>query len=185
MRHSLLLRLLSGVAIAASIALTGPLAAFAEDKPAAAATAAAEETPFDPLSVNTFSGAFLAARTADFDKDYETAVSLYKIALQFDPTNSDVKQRLMVTHLMNGDFSEGVKLADTLKNDPAVERITSVVRAMEAIRKREYKTAEKILAYKGPNDLDRMMNDLLLAWAKFGDGKPKEALKLISGMQGP
>ena len=185
MRHSLLLRLLSGVAIAASIALTGPLAAFAEDKPAAAATAAAEETPFDPLSVNTFSGAFLAARTADFDKDYETAVSLYKIALQFDPTNSDVKQRLMVTQLMNGDFSEGVKLADTLKNDPAVERITSVVRAMEAIRKREYKSAEKILAYKGPNDLDRMMNDLLLAWAKFGDGKPKEALKLISGMQGP
>ena len=53
MRHSLLLRLLSGVAIAASIALASPLAAYAEDKPAAAA---AEETPFDPLDVNTFSG---------------------------------------------------------------------------------------------------------------------------------
>lgn len=184
MRHSLFLRLLSGVAIAASIVLSGPLAgpmaAHAEDKPAAA-----EETPFDPVSVNTFSGAFLAARTADFDKDYATAVSLYKIALQFDPTNSDVKQRLMITQLMNGDFAEGVKLADTLKNDPAVERITSTVRGMEAIRKREYKSAEKILAYKGPNDLDRMMNDLLLAWAKFGDGQPKEALKLITGMQGP
>ncbi len=165
MRHSLLLRLLSGVAIAASIALASPLAAYAEDKPAAAA---AEETPFDPLDVNTFSGAFLAARTADFDKDYETAVTLYKIALQFDPTNSDVKQRLMVTLLMNGEFEDGVKLADTLKNDPAVERITSTVRAMEAIRKREYKSAEKILTYNGPNDLDRMMNDLLLAWARYG-----------------
>lgn len=187
MRHSLLLRLLSGVAIAASIALAGslagPLAAHAEEK--AAAAAAAEETPFDPLSVNTFSGAFLAARTADFDKDYETAVALYKIALQFDPTNSDVKQRLMVTQLMNGDFEEGVKLADSLKTDPAVERITSVVRGMEAIRKREYKNAERILVYKGPNDLDRMMNDLLLAWAKFGDGKSKEALKLITRMEGP
>ena len=182
MRQSLLLRLLCGAALAASIALTGPLAAFAEEKPAAAA---AEEKPFDPANVNTFSGAFLAARTADFDKDYKTAVALYKIALQFDPTNSDVKQRLMVTHLMNGDFEEGVKFADALKNDPAVERITSVVRGMEAIRKREYKSAEKILAYSGPNDLDRMMNDLLLAWAKFGDGKPKEALKLISGMKGP
>ena len=183
MRHSLLLRLLSGVALAASIALTGPLAAFAEEKPAA--VAAAEETPFDPLSVNTFSGAFLAARTADFDKDYETAVALYKIALQLDATIADVKQRLMVTQLMNGDFEEGVKLADALKNDPAVERITAVVRGMEAIRKREYKSAEKILAYKGPNDLDKMMNDLLVAWAKFGDGKPKDALKLISGMEGP
>ncbi|CAK7254901.1 tetratricopeptide repeat protein [Shinella yambaruensis] len=186
MRHSLLLRLLSGVAIAASIALAGtlagPLAAYAEEKPAAAA---AEERPFDPLSVNTFSGAFLAARTADFDKEYETAVALYKIALQFDPTNKDVKQRLMVTQLMNGDFEEGVKLADALRNDPAVERITAVVRGMEAIRKREYKSAEKILVYRGPNDLDRMMNDLLLAWAKFGDGKSKEALKLIGGMEGP
>ncbi|MCA0338566.1 MAG: hypothetical protein LCH99_02395, partial [Proteobacteria bacterium] len=79
MRHSLFLRLFSGVALAASIAFTGPLAAYAEEKPAAAA---AEETPFDPLSVNTFSGAFLAARTADYDKEYETAVALYKIALQ-------------------------------------------------------------------------------------------------------
>ena len=186
MRHFLLLRLLSGVAIAASIALTGSLAgprtAYAEEKPA---TAAAEESPFDPLSVNTFSGAFLAARTADFDKDYETAVALYKIALQFDPTNNDVKQRLMVTQLMNGDFEEGVKLAETLRNDPSVERITAVVRGMEAIRKREYKSAEKILVYNGPNDLDRMMNDLLLAWAKFGDGKSKEALKLITRMEGP
>ncbi|MCQ4631909.1 tetratricopeptide (TPR) repeat protein [Shinella sp. BE166] len=186
MRHSLLLRLLSGVAIAASIVLAGPLAgpqaAYAEDKPAAAA---AEDTPFDPLSVNTFSGAFLAARTADFDKDYETAVALYKIALQFDATNTDVKQRLMVTQLMNGDFEEGVKLADALRNDPAVERITAVVRGMEAIRKREYKSAEKILVYNGPNDLDRMMNDLLLAWAKFGDGKSKDAIKLISSMDGP
>lgn len=186
MRHSLLLRLLSGVAIAASIvlagSLAGPQAAYAEDKPAAAA---AEETPFDPLSVNTFSGAFLAARTADFDKDYVTAVALYKIALQFDATNTDVKQRLMVTQLMNGDFEEGVKLADALRNDPAVERITAVVRGMEAIRKREYKSAEKILVYNGPNDLDRMMNDLLLAWAKFGDGKSKDAIKLISSMDGP
>ncbi len=186
MRHFLLLRLLSGVAIAASIVLAGPLAgpqaAYAEDKPAAAA---AEETPFDPLSVNTFSGAFLAARTADFDKDYVTAVALYKIALQFDATNTDVKQRLMVTQLMNGDFEEGVKLADALRNDPAVERITAVVRGMEAIRKREYKSAEKILIYNGPNDLDRMMNDLLLAWAKFGDGKSKDAIKLISSMDGP
>jgi tetratricopeptide (TPR) repeat protein len=56
---------------------------------------------------------------------------------------------------------------------------------MEAIRKREYKSAEKILVYNGPNDLDRMMNDLLLAWAKFGDGRSKEAIKLISGMEGP
>ena len=181
MRHSLLLRLLSGAAIAASLLLTAP-GSRAED---AAAAEAAEERPFDLSSVSTFSGAFLAARTADFDKDYDTAVALYRIALQFDPTNADVKQRLMITLLMSGHFDEGTRLAETLKGDTAVERITTVVRGMEAIRKREYKTAEKLLVYKGPNDLDRMMNELLLAWAKFGDGRTKEALQLISGLEGP
>ncbi|SOC35071.1 Tfp pilus assembly protein PilF [Rhizobium subbaraonis] len=182
MRHSLITRLLSSAAVVAGIALAGLPAAKAEDTPAAAAE---ETVKFDPQSVNSFSGAFLAARTADVDKDYETAIALYRITLQYDPTNTEVKERLMITLLLNGDFEEGVKLAQALKDDPAVERITTVVRGMDAIRKREYRTAQKILVYSGPNDLDRMMNGLLVAWAKFGDGKTKEALAAISDMEGP
>ncbi|NVP56278.1 tetratricopeptide repeat protein [Mycoplana rhizolycopersici] len=182
MRHSLITRLLSSAAVVAGIALAGLPAAKAEDAPAAAAE---ETVKFDPQSVNSFSGAFLAARTADVDKDYETAIALYRITLQYDPTNTEVKERLMITLLLNGDFEEGVKLAQALKDDPAVERITTVVRGMDAIRKREYRTAEKILVYSGPNDLDRMMNGLLVAWAKFGDGKTKQALATISDMEGP
>lgn len=181
MRQSLIIRLLSSAAISASIALAGLTAAKAEENPAAAA----EVETFNPQAVDSFSGAFLAARTADVDKDYATAIPLYKIALQYDPTNTEVKERLMITLLLSGDFSEGVKLAETLKDDAAVERITTVVRGMDAIRKREYRTAEKVLVYSGPNDLDRMMNGLLLAWAKFGDGKTKEALASISDMDGP
>ncbi|MDF1632278.1 tetratricopeptide repeat protein [Mycoplana sp. MJR14] len=180
MRHSLLIRLLSGAAIVAGVALAGLPAARAEEP-----AAAAETETFDPAVVDSFSGAFLAARTADVDKDYKTAIELYRIALQFDPTNTEVKERLMITLLLNGDFDEGVKLAEALKDDPAVERITTVVRGMDAIRKREYRTAEKILVYSGPNDLDRMMNGLLLAWAKFGDGKAKQALSGISELDGP
>lgn len=182
MRHSLITRLLSSAAVVAGIALAGLPAAKAEDAPAAAAE---ETVKFDPQSVNSFSGAFLAARTADVDKDYETAIALYRITLQYDPTNTEVKERLMITLLLNGDFEEGVKLAQALKDDPAVERITTVVRGIDAIRKREYRTAEKILVYSGPNDLDRMMNGLLVAWAKFGDGKTKQALAAISDMEGP
>lgn len=182
MRHSLITRLLSSAAVVAGIVLAGLPAAKAEDAPAAAAE---ETVKFDPQSVNSFSGAFLAARTADVDKDYETAIALYRITLQYDPTNTEVKERLMITLLLNGDFDEGVKLAQALKDDPAVERITTVVRGMDAIRKREYRTAEKILVYSGPNDLDRMMNGLLVAWAKFGDGKTKQALATISDMDGP
>ena len=109
MRHSLFIRLLSGAAIVAGVALAGLPAARAEEP-----AAAAETETFDPAVVDSFSGAFLAARTADVDKDYKTAIELYRIALQFDPTNTEVKERLMITLLLNGDFDEGVKLAERL-----------------------------------------------------------------------
>lgn len=180
MRQNELLRLLSGAAMLALLAVTGSHHAYAED------VATVEDAqPFDVSSVNTFAGAFLAARTADVDRDYETAADLYRIALQFEPENREVKQRLMITLLIGGKFDEGVRVAEELKSDRAVERITTIVRAVEAIRKREYRTAQKLLNYEGPNDLDRLMSTLLSAWAKFGQGRPKEALAEIKALEGP
>ncbi|NVD37969.1 tetratricopeptide repeat protein [Ensifer sp. HO-A22] len=180
MRQKTILRLLSGAALMALATVGGSYQAFAEEK------AAVEETePFDITTVNTFAGAFLAARTADTDRDFAAANELYRIALQFEPNNNEVKQRLMITLLMAGKFDDGAKIAEQLKSDPAVERITTVIRAIEAIRKREYRNAQKLLNYEGPNDLDRLMNGLLSAWAKFGQGKPKEALAQVNGLEGP
>ncbi|KOF15956.1 hypothetical protein AC244_21315 [Ensifer adhaerens] len=180
MRQKTILRLLSGAALMALASVSTSYQAFAEEK------AAVEETePFDITSVNTFAGAFLAARTADTDRDFAAANELYRIALQFEPNNNEVKQRLMITLLMAGKFDDGAKIAEQLKSDPAVERITTVIRAIEAIRKREYRNAQKLLNYEGPNDLDRLMNGLLSAWAKFGQGKPKEALAQVNGLEGP
>ncbi len=91
----------------------------------------------------------------------------------------------MISLLLNGDIKEGVKYANDLKGDPSVERITTIVRGMDAVRRDDYKTAESILKYKGPNDLDRMMNDLLLAWARVGAYRGKEALAMVEKMKGP
>ncbi|MEK1924974.1 MAG: tetratricopeptide repeat protein [Rhizobium giardinii] len=180
MRQKHLLRLLSGAAFLALASIFGASQSFAEEK-----AAVEESKPFDVDSVNSFSGAFLAARTADVDHDLDVATRLYRTALEFEPDNVEVKQRLMITLLMNGEFDEGVKLAEELKSDSSVERITTIARAVEAIRKREYRHAQKILNYDGPNDLDRLMNGLLLGWAKAGEGKPKEAIAGISAMEGP
>ncbi|WP_037379194.1 tetratricopeptide repeat protein [Sinorhizobium americanum] len=180
MRHNTFLRLLGGAAMLALLCVTGSHQAFAEDK-----AAVEDARPFDVRSVNTFAGAFLAARTADVDRDFATATELYRIALRFEPDNTEVKQRLMITLLMSGKFDEGVKIAEALKADPAVERITTTVRAIEAIRKREYRSAQKLLNYQGPNDLDRLMSTLLSSWAKAGQGRPKEAVAQIKALEGP
>ncbi len=144
-----------------------------------------DTTEFSAAKVNSFSGAFLAARTADVDHDYATAIALYQKALQFDPANLDIRERLMISLLMNGEFDESLKQVDALKEDGAVDRVTKIVRGLDAIRKGDYANAEKILAYKGLNDLDRLTQALITGWAKVGAGKGKEGIALIKGLKGP
>ncbi|OWV85032.1 tetratricopeptide repeat protein [Rhizobium sp. R693] len=182
MRQKLAIRLLSSAAMAAVISLAALGGVNAEET---AKKDDAATVIFDPDSVTSFSGAFLAARTADVDHDYETAIELYKKALQIEPGNPEIRQRLMISLLLNGDIKDGVKYANDLKGDPTVERITTIVRSMDAIRRGEFKTAESLLKYTGPNDLDRMMNDLLAAWARVGAGRGKDALAMVQKMKGP
>ncbi len=154
-------------------------------KPAETPAKAEVEVKFDPESVDSFAGAYLAAFTADSDGDYKHAIELYRVALDFEPNNLQIQERLMINLFLNGDFDDGVKLAQTLKKDPAVERVTTLSLGIDAIRQKQFSKARKLLVYKGPNDLDRMMNSLLVAWADFGAGKKKEALDSIVNLNGP
>jgi tetratricopeptide (TPR) repeat protein len=172
-------RLVAGSALALLLALTGTVRA--EEKPAAAAP----QATFDAASVDTFAGAFLAARTADNDYDYPTAISLYRTALKYDPANIEVRERLMICLFMNGDFDQGVVEAEKLKDDPAVERIATIARGIEAIRKKDYPKANMLLKYDGPNELDRMVNTLLMAWGLQGEGKAVDAVKMVEKLNGP
>jgi tetratricopeptide (TPR) repeat protein len=180
MQHRLTLRLLSQAAFAA-VLLLGAATAKAETQ--APTEDAGQLVKAD--TINTFSGAFLAARTADVDQDYANAVILYKRALDFDAENADIEQRLMISYLLNGDFKDGARLAEKLKKDDSIERVTTVIRGLNAIKGKEYNAAKQILKYEGPNDLDKMMNELLIAWAEAGAGKPKEGIALINKMKGP
>ena len=168
MRRKPALRLLCSAALAAALAIgAGASPGFAETK----ATPEDKAVTFDPGKVNTFSGAFLAGRNADVDQDYPTAISLYKKALEFDPANSEIRQRLMIAELLSGNFEAGAKIADSMKDDTSVERVTTIVRGLDAIKDKEFAKAEKILKYSGPNDLDRMVNTLLTAWARAGSAR--------------
>jgi tetratricopeptide (TPR) repeat protein len=181
MRRKSSLPLFSSAALIAALSFgVAANAAPSEDTPPAK-----EAVTFSPDSVHTFSGAFLAARTADVDHDYPTAITLYRKALGFDAANLEIRERLMIALFLNGEFEEGLKEAEALKDDDAVERITTVVRGLDAIRDRKYKEAKALLAYDGPNDLDRLTHTLLTAWADIGAGKGKAAMAGIRSMKGP
>ena len=177
--HNEILRRIVMRAAAGLVMATVPLALAL---PAGAATKA---DTFDASRVDTFAGAFLAGRVADADNDDSAAISFYRRALDFQPDNLEVKERLMVTLFMQGDFDRGVKLADEIKDDPAVDRITAIARGLQAIRTQKFDKARKIFAYEGDNDLDRLMNGLLSAWAEFGAGKQKDAMASVKALDGP
>ncbi|RWX77159.1 tetratricopeptide repeat protein [Neorhizobium lilium] len=178
-KPGLLLR--SGVALATILLFSGSgYAATAVPKPAAE-----DAVTFDSSDARSFSGAFLAARTADVDHDYVNAIQLYRKALTFEPANLQIRERLMISLFLNGNFDEGLKEAQALKDDAAVERITRIVRGLDAIRGGKFDTARKILAYDGPNDLDKLTHQLLGAWAQVGGGKSKQAISTITNLKGP
>ncbi|MCF6369791.1 tetratricopeptide repeat protein [Rhizobium halophilum] len=180
MRQHLNSLLLSSAALAMALLLaTASNAATPEAKPAE------EAVTFEPAKVQSFAGAFLAARTADVDADYETAITLYRKALEFDPANLEIRERLMISLLLAGHFEEGLAEAEALKEDVSVERITTLVRALDAIRDERFADAKELAAYSGPNDLDRLTQTLIGAWADVGAGKGKRALETIEQMEGP
>ena len=49
-----------------------------------------------PVQINSFSGAFLAARVAEVDNDLDDAIAYYKRALGFAPDNPSMQQSLML-----------------------------------------------------------------------------------------
>ncbi|MCC8931163.1 tetratricopeptide repeat protein [Rhizobium sp. 'Codium 1'] len=180
MRQSPALRTLASTALALLLSVSHGQFASASSAPDQAGSES-----FDIQGVDSYAGAFLAARTAETDRDYPNAVKFYKKALEFTPNELELQQRLMIALFMNGEFDEGADLARTLESDPAVERVTSVALGFRAIRDGDYSDALKHFKYEGPNDLDRLMNQLLIAWAMVGDGKGKEALKLVQELEGP
>ncbi|WP_429931771.1 tetratricopeptide repeat protein [Agrobacterium vitis] len=187
MRQIFAKRFLSGTALLLLVSFSGGvLPSFLAPPVAMAAETAKQPVDgFDLDEVDTLSGAYLAARTANTDRDFTTAVALYEKALRFEPQDLEIRESLMLSLLMAGRFEEGAKYATELRKDQAVERITAIVRGLDAIKGKKYRAAEKILAYKGPNDLDRLTNALLTAWAKMGAGRGKEALADLDKMKGP
>ena len=94
----------------------------------------------DRIRVNSLAGAFLAARVAETDADFDNAISFYTRALAFDPRNNSLKQNLMVALIASGEFDRALVYAGDLKEVPEVERFSRVALAVDAFRKGEMTT---------------------------------------------
>ena len=138
-----------------------------------------------PVEINSFSGAYLAARVAEVDNDLEGAIAYYKKALAFDPENQPLQQSLMLALISEGRFDESLPYAEKLKNAPEIERLSRLALAIDAFRKKDYRTAEPLLTFTEESDLDGLIAKILMAWAKLGAGDKAAAMATIDDLAGP
>jgi tetratricopeptide (TPR) repeat protein len=151
-----------------------------------ASPAVAERAPEKTLAPATsLAGAFLAAETARAENDFDAAVQYYADALGFDPDNPAIQQELLIALITNGEFDKALPLAEKLKKDTEIERISRLVLGIEAIRARRYLQADSALILSVESDLERLLTGVMRAWAKFGAGETDNALASLDELEGP
>ncbi|WP_370321072.1 tetratricopeptide repeat protein [Oricola sp.] len=148
--------------------------------------AAAEVGSGETLSpARNLSGAFLAAETARAENDFAAAVQYYTEALRYDPDNPGLQQELLLALVTNGEFDKALPIAEELKEEPQIERISRIVLGIDAIRARRYLKADGSLILTFEGDLERLLTTVMRAWARFGNNETDSALDMLSKLEGP
>ncbi|GHC71357.1 tetratricopeptide repeat protein [Limoniibacter endophyticus] len=138
-----------------------------------------------PVEVNSFSGAFLAGRSAEIDNDLNLAARYYERALDFAPGNKDIEQSLLLSLISNGKIAEALPYAEKLKEVPEVERFSRLVLAVQDFKAGDYQKAEYWLKLTLESDLDQMITGLMTAWARYGKDGAQAGLDQLQELRGP
>ena len=185
MQQKWIRQLVAGTALFAFALPLVPPSGFVSGASATEAAGTADAASNKPVEINSFAAAFLAAQTADADYDTQSAIEFYRRALDFDPANDRIRERLMVDLFMAGDFDEGVAIVKELEGDPAIDQVRELAQIIDLMRDGEYEAASKIPNVESTNPIDRLLNTLIKAWADTGAGKGEDAVKTLQALDGP
>ncbi|MDM7931806.1 tetratricopeptide repeat protein [Tabrizicola sp.] len=120
-------------------------------------------------------GAYLAARVAESQNDFRAAAGWYGKAILSDSGNPQLLEGAILAELANGNLAIATEAARILK---ALGGETSqlgefALLADEASRE-DY--AALLVSFDAGRDLGDLVDELVIAWAKVGEGKMSEAL---------
>jgi tetratricopeptide (TPR) repeat protein len=133
----------------------------------------------------SLSGSFLAAQAAANVNDDVAAVAFYERSLALDPDNPELKQMLFLALSTNGRIEDAVAIAreNLLENDGI--GFARVVVAVDAVKRKSFARVAEIIGESSQADLDGLVDELLVAWSKFGAGDFKGAIEMASTYDGP
>ncbi|WP_281004558.1 tetratricopeptide repeat protein [Notoacmeibacter ruber] len=135
------------------------------------------------VEVRSQAGAFLAAQIASEEGDLDRSIDYLRKALSFDPGETKLRVNLMMMLLARGKFDEAIAEAERLKAVPEAERFARLTLGVEAMRGKNFKRVSSILdGHADGDDLERLTQGVLGAWAKAGNGDVDGALSGLEAL---
>ena len=162
------------LSLAAAALVATSAGALAETRP----TFPGDEPP-------TFSGSYLAGRSADLAHDLNAAAGFYADAVDADPANPALVERLLLLSLATGSMDRAFTLAGVLVKVDASNPAGRLSLAVQAIKQGKPKDALTELGKVGPAELASLTSGLATAWIEFDQGNVDAALKTIAALKGP
>ncbi|MES2916414.1 MAG: tetratricopeptide repeat protein [Pseudomonadota bacterium] len=127
------------------------------------------------------SGAYLAARIAESENDFRAAANWYGQAITADPGNPTLLDGAILAEIGVGDFALAIDAArkrGAIEGEPS--QLAELVLLADEANREDYAAIQAASA--AGRDVGDLANQLILAWAKVGEGKMSEALEAFDAV---
>ncbi|TCO73001.1 tetratricopeptide repeat protein [Rhodovulum euryhalinum] len=119
-------------------------------------------------------GAYLAARQASMYSDYTEAARYYALALAEDPGNPALLENAMMAYLGLGDVERAIPIARRLESGANGSQVANLVIIADQMKRGAWDEAMADL--EAGRSAAPLVDSLIRAWARFGQGRMSEAL---------
>ena len=133
----------------------------------------------------TLAGSYLAGMSADSAHDIEAARIFFDAALENDPENGVLLERVLLLHIADGDVEGAEPFADRLIVLDVRNQIARLTRAILAVKQKKYERAQVELAQSTNGPLAVLTGGLVTAWSQQGLGRVEDGLATINALNGP
>ena len=126
-------------------------------------------------------GAYLAARVAEAQNDFRAASGWYGKAILSDSGNARLLEGAILAELGSGDFALATEAAQQLKAlGGEISQLGEFALLADEANREDYTAL--LAAVDNGRDLGELVNSLVTAWAKVGEGKMSEALEAFDAV---
>jgi tetratricopeptide (TPR) repeat protein len=126
-------------------------------------------------------GAYLAARVAESENDFRAAATWYGQAIIADSGNPTLLDGAILAEIGIGDFAlaiDAARMRSKIEGEPS--QLADLVLLADEANREDYAAIQA--GSEAGRDVGDLANQLILAWAKVGEGKMSEAVEAFDAV---